>query len=82
MAQRAALADAQRNLLRTVEQIRIDGERKIGTIMRDRIVAERIQGFLKGYTIVNERELEGGRFEIILELPLTGSAGYHAYITE
>jgi len=82
MAQRAALADAQRNLLRTVEQIRIDGERKIGTIMRDRIVAERIQGFLKGYTIVSERELEGGRFEIMLELPLTGSAGLSRYITE
>ena len=82
MAQRAALADAQRNLLRTVEQIQIDSERKVSTIMHKRNVAERIQGFLKGYTVVSERELKGGRFEIILELPLTGTAGLSRYITE
>jgi len=29
-------------------------------------VAERIQGFVKGYTVVSERELEGGRIEIVL----------------
>lgn len=82
MAQRAALADAQRNLLRTVEQIKIDGERNVRTIMRNRNVAERIQGFLKGYTVVSERELEGGRIEIMLELPLTGPAGLSRYIAE
>lgn len=82
MAQRAALADAQRNLLRTVEQIKIDDERKVSTIMRNRSVAERIQGFVKGYTVVSERELEGGKFEVILELPLTGTAGLSRYINE
>ncbi|HYA85746.1 MAG TPA: carboxypeptidase-like regulatory domain-containing protein [Nitrospirota bacterium] len=82
MAQRAALADAQRNLLRTVEEIKIDNDRKVSTIMQNRAVATRIQGFLKGYTVVSERELEGGRYEIILELPLTGTAGLSRYITE
>jgi len=82
MTQRAALADAQRNLLRTVEQIKVDGSRTVGTIMRSRAGAERIQGFLKGYTIVHERELDDGRIEIILELPLTGSAGLSRYLAE
>ena len=82
MAQRAALADAERNLLRTVEQIKIDGEHQVGTLMQNRTVATRIQGFVKGYTVVSERELEGGRYEIILELPLTGTAGLSRYITE
>ena len=82
MTQRAALADAQRNLLRTIEQIKIDGGRSVGTVMRDRNVAERIQGFVKGYTVVSERELEGGKIEIVLELPLTGSSGLSRYITE
>jgi len=82
MAQRAAIADAQRNLLRTVEQIKIDGERNVGTIMRNRSVAKRIRGFLKGYTVASERELEGGRIEIMLELPLTGPAGLSRYIAE
>lgn len=82
MTQRAALADGQRNLLRTVEQIKIDGNRSVGTIMRSGNGAERIQGYLKGYTVVSERELEGGRIEVILELPLTGPAGLSRYITE
>jgi len=82
MAQRAALADAQRNLLRTVEQIKIDGERNVRTIMGSRNAAERIQGFVKGYTVVSERELDGGRVEIMLELPLTGPSGLSRYIAE
>ena len=82
MTQRAAIADAQRNLLRTIEQIKIDGGRSVGTVMRNRNMAERIQGFVKGYTVVSERELEGGRIEIVLELPLTGPSGLSRYITE
>ena len=82
MAQRAAIADAQRNLLRTIEQIKIDGGRNVGTVMRNRNVAERIQGFVKGYTVVSERELGGGRVEIMLELPLTGPSGLSRYVAE
>jgi hypothetical protein len=82
MTERAALADAQRNLLRTIEQIRIDGSRSVGTIMGNSNAAVRIQGFVKGYTIVSERELEGGRIEVILELPLTGPSGLSRYLTE
>jgi hypothetical protein len=82
MTQRAALADAQRNLLRAVEQIRIDDKRSVRTLMSTRSGAERIQGFLKGYKVVSERELGYGRVEIILELPLSGPAGLSRYITE
>jgi hypothetical protein len=82
MTQRAAIADAQRNLLRTIEQIKIDGGRSVGTMMRNKSVAERIQGFVKGYTMVSERQLEGGRIEVILELPLTGPSGLSRYIIE
>jgi hypothetical protein len=82
MTQRAALADAQRNLIRTVEQIKIDGSRSVGTIMRTGNGTERIKGYLKGYTVVSEQELEDGRIKVILELPLTGPAGLSRYITE
>jgi hypothetical protein len=82
MTQRAAIADAQRNLLRTIEQIKIDGGRSVGTMMRNKSFAERIQGFVKGYTVVSEREMEGGRIEVILELPLTGPSGLSRYIIE
>lgn len=82
MTQRAALADAQRNLLRTIEQIKIDGGRTVGTLMSNRNAAVRIQGFVKGYTVASERELEGGRIEIILELPLSGPSGLSRYVVE
>jgi hypothetical protein len=82
MTQRAAIADGQRNLLRTIGQIKIDGGRSVGTMMQNRNAAERIQGFVKGYTVVSERQLEGGRIEVILELPLTGASGLSRYIIE
>jgi hypothetical protein len=40
------------------------------------------QGFVKGYTVVSEQELEGGKIEIILELPLTGGSGLSRSIAE
>ena len=82
MTQRAAFADAQRNLLRTVEQIKIEGQRSVRTFMASGNGAERIQGFVKGYTVVSERELGDGRIEVILELPLTGPAGLSRYLAE
>jgi len=82
MAQRAALADAQRNMLRTVEQIRISDNQDVKDAMRSKNVASKIQGFLKGYSVVSERELEGGKIEVVLELPLNGPAGLSRYIVE
>jgi hypothetical protein len=82
MAQRAALADAQRNMLRTIEQIRISDGQDVKDAMRSKNIASKIQGFLKGYTVVSERELEGGRIEVVLELPLTGPAGLSRFIVE
>jgi hypothetical protein len=82
MTKRAALVIAQRNLLLAVERIPIDGKRYVKTLMRDQRVATRVRGFLKGYVLVNERELDGGRIEVTLELPLTGPTGLSKYITE
>jgi hypothetical protein len=75
MTKRAALADAQRNLLKTIGQIRIDSNQSVKTAMSDQILASRIQGFIKGYTIVREQELENGKYEMTLELPLNGPSG-------
>ncbi len=82
MARRAALADAQRNLLRIIEQIRIDADKNVKTAMRDKNFAFRIQGFIKGYAVVSERELEGGKAEVVLELPLNGPEGLSKYIIQ
>lgn len=75
MTKRAALVDAQRNMLRTVERIRLNADQSVQTVMGNPKIAIRIQGFLKGYTVISERELEGGKIEIVLELPLNGPSG-------
>ncbi len=82
MAERAALADARRNLLRTVERIRLDSARTVRDAMRDGGVASRVRGFLRGYTVVSERDLEDGGVEVVLELPLTGPGGLSRYLAE
>jgi hypothetical protein len=81
MAERAALVDGQRNLLRTIEQISIDNNRNIKTAMANRNFAEKIQGFVKGYTVASTRELDNGKIEVVLELPLTGLSGLSRYVT-
>lgn len=82
MAQRAAVADGQRNLLRMVERIKIDSQRTVRTIMNTGNGAERIQGFIKGATVVSERQLEDGRVEVIMELPLTGPRGLSRHLVD
>lgn len=82
MAERAAFADGQRNLLRTIGQIRLDSGRDVKGAMGNRSFAERLQGFVKGYTVASERELEDGKVEVILELPLTGPDGLSRYVVE
>jgi hypothetical protein len=82
MAKRAALADGQRNLLRTIEQIRLGPERTLGSEMPEGTHRQRIQGFIKGYRVTAERQLPNGGIELDLELPLTGAGGLAAAITE
>jgi hypothetical protein len=82
MAERAAFADGQRNLLRTIEQIRLDSGRNVRSAMGNRDFAAKIQGFVKGYAVVSERELEDGKIEVVLELPLTGPNGLSRYVAE
>jgi hypothetical protein len=82
MTRRAALSDAQRNLLKIVENIRISSSLDIKTYMQDATHAERIQGFIRGYTVVSETDHDDGSIDVILELPLTGPAGLTRYITE
>ena len=69
-------------MLRTIEQIRIDNERTVKTVMNNKTTAYRIRGFLKGFTVISERELQDGKMEVIIELPLTGPAGLSRSLTE
>jgi hypothetical protein len=82
MAKRAALTDARRNMLRIVEQMRIDDKQDMKSAMRDKNVASKVEGCLKGATVISEHELDDGAFEVVLELPLSGPEGLSRCIAD
>jgi hypothetical protein len=82
LAKRAALADAQRNLLKIIEQIKTGPNESLKAFWGDHQYSQKLQGFLKGYRVTAERELSDGKIEIELELSLTGTDGLSRHITE
>jgi hypothetical protein len=81
LAKRAALSEAERNLLRIVEQIKLDPNHEMRSLMNEEKYTVKINGFLKGFTIVAEKDVDDG-VEVELELPLTGLSGLTRYLTD
>jgi hypothetical protein len=81
MAKRAAVSDAERNLLLIVEQIKLDPNHDLKSLLSGNTVAVKIRGFLQGFRIVAERELDNG-VEVELEIPLTGPNGLTRYLSD
>ncbi len=82
MARRAALADAERKLVKAVAQIKTGPDQSLKSQYDEKSFTKRIQGFIRGYKVTGERELEDGTIEIDAELPLTGPGGLSRYLTE
>lgn len=69
-AERAALADALRNLLAQVKGISVDGSRKMGDLMEKDEVRTRVEGLVRGYKITNKRYFSDSGVEVEIEVPL------------
>lgn len=82
MAKRAAIADAQRNLVRIVDQMQIGPGRALKEFLGAGTYIQIVQGFVQGYRVTAERERKDGSFEVDIELPLSGSRGLHALVRE
>jgi hypothetical protein len=82
LAKRAALTDARRNMLRIIEQMRMNDNQDMKSAMRDKNVASKVEGCLKGAAVISERELDAGAFEVVLELPLSGPEGLSRCIAD
>jgi hypothetical protein len=80
MAKRAALADAERNLLRTIEMLRVGPGEKLTSLLGEQAYTQKLHGYLQGYRISAERDLDGGKVEVEVELPLTGPRGLSSYL--
>jgi hypothetical protein len=73
MAERAARADALRNLLEAVKGVRVDAETTVEsfTTKSDRVMT-RVSGIVIGAREVGKRYLSDGSVEITMEINLTG----------
>ncbi len=75
MAKRAALVDAERNLIKLLEMIEVGPGERLSHALGERSYTQTIEGYVRGYRTAAERDLDGGRIEVEIELPLTGPGG-------
>jgi hypothetical protein len=73
MAERAAKADALRNLLETVKGVRVDSETTVEsfTTKSDRVLT-RVSGIVIGARLVDTKYLSDGAVEVTMSINLTG----------
>lgn len=73
MAERAAKADALRNLLETVKGVRVDAQTTVETyITKSDVVMTRVSGIVKGARVIATRYLSDGGVEVTVEVNMTG----------
>jgi hypothetical protein len=73
MAERAAKADALRNLLETVKGVRVDSDTTVEnfTTKSDRVMT-RVSGIVRGARVIHTRYLSDGGVEVTVGIDLTG----------
>ena len=73
MAERAAKADALRNLLEAVKGVRVDADTTVENFTtKNDVVMTRVSGIVKGATVVDKRYLSDGGVEVTVVVYLTG----------
>jgi len=69
MAERAAKADAYRNLLERVKGVRIEGETTVQDfIARNDVIRTRVDGVLRGARVISSRVMPDKTYEVELEV--------------
>lgn len=74
MARRAAVVDAQRNLVETIQGTAVDSETTVNNFMlTDDIIKTKVSGVIKGAVVKKEEVTEDGLYHVIMEVPMYGS---------
>jgi hypothetical protein len=73
-AERAAKADALRNILETIKGVRIDSETLVVNAMtQNDVIRTRVQGIVRGARTVNTRYLSDGAVEVTVEIQMAST---------
>lgn len=76
LARRAAVVDAQRNLVETINGVQVDAETTVENLMvTSDVVKTRVAGLIKGATIVSEQQNPDGSYSVIMRVPIYGVSG-------
>lgn len=72
-AERAAKADAMRNILETVKGVRLDSQTVVENAMtQNDQIRTQVQGLIRGAKVIKTRYLSDGAIEVTVEIPLAG----------
>lgn len=83
MARRAAIVDAQRNLLESIEGVRITAKTTVQNLeTTDDTIRTQVTGIVKGAKIVNEQQLLDGTYQVTLRINLYGSGSLAEVIVD
>ncbi len=83
MARRAAIVDAQRNLLETIEAVKVTAETTVQNFeTTSDTVKTQVTGIIKGAKIVDEQLLADGSYQVTLSINLFGRGGLTEIITD
>lgn len=75
-AERAAKADALRNILETIKGVRIDSQTLVVNSMTESdTIRTQVQGIVQGARVVNTRYLSDGAVEVTIEIPMAAPPG-------
>lgn len=68
MARRAAIADAYRNLSEVIMGVMVDSQTTVKNFVTESdVINTKVQGFIKGAQIINEKEMKDGTYEVTMQ---------------
>lgn len=75
LARRAAVVDAQRNLVETINGVQVDAETTVENLMvSSDVVKSKVSGVLKGAQIIGEKYNDDGSYQITMRVPIYGTS--------
>ncbi|RLG09396.1 hypothetical protein DRN73_09990 [Candidatus Pacearchaeota archaeon] len=76
MAVRAAVVDAQRNLLEIVKGVYITSETTVeNAMLKNDVIKTKVEGVIKNARMVGEPQIEGNLVKVVMEIPLYDTGG-------